>query len=57
MVPPSKPHYPFKGSHYHIFEAHQSLYPQCRCFGHEIKIIDELIGVPPGAIPVEYFSI
>ena len=57
MVPPSKPHYPFEGSHYHIFEAHQSPYPQCRCFWHEIKIIDELIGAPPGAIPVEYFSL
>ena len=57
LVPPSKPHYPFEGSHYHIFEAHQSPYPQCRCFWHEIKIIDELIGAPPGAIPVEYFSI
>ena len=57
MVPPSKPHYPFEGSHYHIFEAHQSPYPQCRCFWHEIKIIDELIGAPLGAIPVEYFSL
>ena len=45
------------GSHHNIFETHQSPYPQCRCFWHEIKITDELISVPPGAIPVEYFSI
>ncbi|WP_256856210.1 RHS repeat domain-containing protein [Rodentibacter genomosp. 2] len=57
QVPPSKPHYPHLGSHYHIFEAHQSPFPKCRCFWHETQTIDVSVGPPAGAIPVEYFAI
>ncbi|WP_272944636.1 RHS repeat domain-containing protein [Snodgrassella communis] len=45
LVPPSKPHYPFKGDHYHLFKANQN--PNCKCFWNKYKDIDAAGGLPP----------
>ncbi|WP_291773904.1 RHS repeat-associated core domain-containing protein [Luteibacter sp.] len=57
-VPPSKPHWPFSGSHYHIKQAHQNP-NNCRCFWVEIQVIDGSGGAPPppGLVPAAEFVI
>ena len=45
LVPPSKPHYPFEGSHYHFYKANQNT-DSCRCFWSKAGIADASNGLP-----------
>ena len=45
MVPPSKPHYPFEGSHYHFYKANQNT-DSCRCFWSKAGMADASNGLP-----------
>ncbi len=45
FVPPSKPHYPYKGTHTHHYKMNQSPYPVCRCFWSKLPVTD---GNTPG---------
>jgi len=52
VVPPSKPHKPFKGSHIHIYKQNQSpVEAGCKCFWSEIDVIDGNSPPPLGARP------
>ena len=49
VVPPSTPHWPFKGTHWHLYEMNQNP-NNCQCFW---KDIGEGEGpVPPGSVPI-----
>ncbi len=48
-VPPSKPHYPLFGSHYHLYEMIQA--PNGKCFWNKLKASRM---APPGAIPCPF---
>ena len=48
-VPPSKPHYPIPGSHYHLFQMNQA--PNGKCFWNKIGASRT---APPGAIPCPF---
>ncbi|MFT3820164.1 MAG: RHS repeat-associated core domain-containing protein [Rubrivivax sp.] len=48
-VPPSKPHYPIEGSHYHLWRMNQS--PDGKCFWNKIGASRT---APPGAIPCPF---
>ncbi|PIT61947.1 hypothetical protein BHC47_05485 [Snodgrassella alvi] len=56
-VPPSKPHHPHKGNHYHIWIANRD--KKCYCHwnhpkNNRDKVVDGSSGIPPlGAIPYE----
>jgi RHS repeat-associated protein len=52
FVPPSQPHYPFTGTHTHIYVVMQSP-PEagCKCFWHPLAPIGGAVP-PPGAVPV-----
>lgn len=50
-VPPGKPHWPFKGTHTHHYEMHQSPWPMCRCFWGKTRITNGATTFP-GEIPV-----
>jgi len=52
MVPPSKPHYPFPGSHYNLYVANQNP-NNCQCFW---KPDGASAVMPPGAIPIQPFA-
>ncbi|PIT08410.1 hypothetical protein BGI31_05545 [Snodgrassella communis] len=56
IVPPSKPHYPFLGDHYHLYKASQNPY-ECRCFWHPYRVQDASGGLlpPVGSMVVEDF--
>ena len=45
LVPPSKPHYPFEGSHYHFYKANQNT-DSCRCFWSKAGMADASNGLP-----------
>ena len=45
IVPPSKPHYPIEGSHYHLFIMNQA--PNGNCFWNKLGASST---APPGAI-------
>ena len=45
MVPPSKPHYPFEGSHYHFYKANQNT-DSCRYFWSKTGMADASNGLP-----------
>ena len=52
VVPPSKPHYPHKGTHTHIYEVNQSPVSKgCECFWKKVSPIEGSIP-PPGAVPL-----
>lgn len=57
LVPPSKPHHPHKGNHYHIWIANRD--KKCYCHWNHPKrekdsVLDGSSGIPPlGAIPYE----
>ena len=51
FVPPSKPHFPFKGTHTHLSVVMQSPPDMCRCFWHKIDIRDG-VDIPPDAVPM-----
>jgi hypothetical protein len=38
IVPPSRPHWPYSGTHTHHYEMQQSPFPMCRCFWREISV-------------------
>lgn len=40
IVPPSKPHYPYSGSHIHLYIMHQAPYPNCRCGWSKYDVLD-----------------
>lgn len=48
-VPPSKPHYPLTGSHYHLYRVNQA--PSGKCFWN---YLGESKTAPPGAIPCPF---
>jgi hypothetical protein len=48
-VPPSKPHYPIDGSHYHLWKMNQA--PNGDCFWNKIGASRT---APPGAIPCSF---
>lgn len=50
LVPPSKPHYPFKGTHVHLYVRRQKPYPNCECVWNKLGIVDP--PPPPGAVPM-----
>lgn len=52
MVPPSKPHYPFPGSHYNLYVANQNP-NNCQCFWQPDGASEVM---PPGAIPIQPFA-
>ena len=56
-VPPSRPHYPYKGDHYNLFRAQQNPY-NCRCFWQPFGDQDGTNGAPAplGSMPIEDFS-
>jgi hypothetical protein len=58
VVPPGRPHYPFPGDHYNLYEANQIPYPNCDCFWQVAGAADAANGAPPpaGSIPVEPFN-
>lgn len=45
-VPPSKPHYPYCGTHTHRSMVHQSPYPICECHVNKLDVVD-------GAVPIQ----
>ena len=49
-VPPSKPHYPFTGSHYHLWQVNQ-VPSTGKCFWNKLE--DARVA-PPGAIPCPF---
>jgi RHS repeat-associated protein len=49
LVPPSKPHYPIPGSHYHLWQMNQA--PNGKCFWGKK---DASRSAPPGAIPCPF---
>ena len=53
VVPPSQPHWPFAGSHVHLYKANQNP-NNCQCFWREIDIKDP--PPPAGAIPIQPFQ-
>jgi RHS repeat-associated protein len=57
IVPPGKPHYPYKGSHYNLYKANQNP-NNCKCFWQEVGASDAEGGLPPppGSIPIRPFS-
>lgn len=57
QVPPSKPHYPYTGSHYHLYKANQNP-NNCRCFWGKHGMLDVTRGETPpvDAIPAEPFQ-
>jgi len=56
IVPPSKPHYPYKGSHYNVSIANQNPH-NCKCFWKPDGARDASHGEPPplNSIPIEPF--
>jgi RHS repeat-associated protein len=56
IVPPSKPHYPYSGSHYNLYKANQIPH-NCNCFWQPIGASDAAGGLPPpaGAVPMADF--
>ena len=38
-VPPSRPHQPFKGDHYHLCERNQNPYT-CECFWNPLRVTE-----------------
>ena len=50
-VPPSKPHYPIPGSHYHLWQMNQA--PNGKCFWNKLDP-DASRTAPPGAIPCPF---
>ena len=52
IVPPSKPHYPHKGTHTHLYIVNQSpVIKGCKCFWRPVQSIEG--DVPPrGAVPM-----
>lgn len=57
IVPPSKPHFPYAGSHYNLSRAQQNP-KNCQCFWQLIGASDAAGGLPPpaGAIPISPFA-
>jgi hypothetical protein len=51
-VPPSKPHFPFEGSHVHLFRANQNP-KNCQCFWKEFNVVAP--PPPADAIPIQPF--
>lgn len=50
-VPPSKPHYPIKGDHVHLWRRNQAPWPDCGCFWNKLK--HPTVPPPPkGAVPI-----
>ncbi len=49
IVPPSKPHYPIPGSHYHLWQMNQT--PSGQCFWNKLEASRS---APPGAIPCPF---
>jgi RHS repeat-associated protein len=49
LVPPSKPHFPIPGSHYHLWQMNQA--PNGKCFWNKL---DASRSAPPGAIPCPF---
>jgi RHS repeat-associated protein len=49
LVPPSKPHYPIPGSHYHLYQMNQA--PSGKCFWNSLGASAT---APPGAIPCPF---
>jgi RHS repeat-associated protein len=50
IVPPSKPHFPFTGTHWHLYEMHQNP-NNCQCFWHDLDISGDG-SPPPGTSPI-----
>ena len=48
-VPPSKPHYPFHGTHVHLYKMNQNP-NNCQCFWQPIGVTDPPL--PPGSVPM-----
>ncbi len=51
-VPPSTPHFPFEGSHVHLFRANQNP-NNCQCFWKEFNVVAP--PPPADAIPIQPF--
>ncbi|MBQ7188718.1 MAG: RHS repeat-associated core domain-containing protein, partial [Kiritimatiellae bacterium] len=51
VVPPSKPHYPHKGTHTHLSVVMQSPPDVCKCSLHKIEIRGG-VDIPLGAVPM-----
>ncbi len=47
-VPPSSPHYPFPGTHVHLYKMNQNP-NNCQCFWQPIGVTET---PPPGAVPL-----
>ena len=48
-VPPSKPHYPFHGTHVHLYKMNQNP-NNCQCFWQPIGVTDPPL--PPESVPM-----
>jgi len=57
IVPPGKPHHPYKGSHYNLYKANQNP-NNCQCFWQEVGASDAAGGLPPppGSIAIRPFA-
>ena len=50
IVPPKKPHFPFTGTHWHLYEMHQNP-NNCQCFWRDLDISGDG-PPPPGTSPI-----
>jgi hypothetical protein len=50
LVPPSKPHKPLTGTHWHLYKMNQ-IPKNCDCFWQSLKIVGEG-PPPPGTVPI-----
>jgi type VI secretion system secreted protein VgrG len=47
VVPPSKKHYPWEGTHTHIYVVNQAPYPNCGCFINPDPLQPDMNGIGP----------
>jgi hypothetical protein len=50
VVPPSEPHYPYTGTHWHLYQMNQNP-NNCQCFWKDLDQAGEG-PTPPGAVPI-----